>query len=67
MLVLSRKTGEKIRIGTDVVITLIECRGDKARIGIEAPKEIAVHRQEVYEAIHGAEPPAGEPPARAES
>lgn len=51
MLVLSRKKDEAIRINDDVVITVVEIRGDKVRLGIEAPKEVAVHRQEVYEAI----------------
>jgi len=51
MLVLSRKKTESIIIGDDIVITIIEIRGDKVRLGIEAPKEISVHRQEVYEAI----------------
>lgn len=51
MLVLSRHRDESIMIGDDVVITIIDIRGDKVRIGIEAPTDIPVHRQEVYEAI----------------
>ena len=51
MLVLSRKRDESIRIGDDIVLTVIEVRGDKVRIGIDAPREVPVHRQEVYEAI----------------
>jgi carbon storage regulator len=51
VLVLSRHKDERIVIGDDVVITVVEIRGDKVRLGIEAPKETAVHRQEVYEAI----------------
>jgi carbon storage regulator len=51
MLVLSRHVGEKIMIGEDVVVTVIEIRGDKVRLGIDAPKEVAVHREEVYSAI----------------
>ena len=58
MLVLSRKKGEAIVINNDVVITVVEIRGDKVRLGIVAPKDVPVHRQEVYEAIHG-ELPAG--------
>lgn len=50
MLVLSRKREERIVIG-DVVITVIEVRGDKVRIGVEAPSSVAVHRQEVFDAI----------------
>jgi len=51
MLVLSRKKDEKIIIGDNITIMVIEIRGDKVRLGIEAPKDITVHRQEVYEAI----------------
>ena len=51
MLVLSRKKDERIRIGDDIEILVIEIRGDKVRIGITAPKDVAVHRQEIYEAI----------------
>jgi carbon storage regulator len=51
MLVLSRKKDEKIIIGDKITIMVIEIRGDKVRLGIDAPKEVTVHRQEVYEAI----------------
>lgn len=51
MLVLSRHRDESIMIGDNIVITIIEIRGDKVRLGIEAPVEVPVHRQEVYEAI----------------
>ena len=51
MLVLSRQRDESIMIGDNVVITIVDIRGDKVRLGIEAPGEIPVHRQEVYEAI----------------
>ena len=51
MLVLSRHRDESIMIGDDVVITVVDIRGDKVRLGIEAPTSIPVHRQEVYEAI----------------
>lgn len=53
MLVLSRKKNESIVINNDIVITIVEIRGDKVRLGIEAPKDVPVHRMEVYEAIHG--------------
>jgi carbon storage regulator len=49
MLVLSRKQNEVVRVGHDVIITIIDIRGDKVRLGIEAPNEMPVHRQEVYE------------------
>lgn len=51
MLVLSRQRDESIMIGDNIVITLVDIRGDKVRLGIEAPTEIPVHRREVYEAI----------------
>lgn len=51
MLVLSRQRDESIIIGDDIVITVVDIRGDKVRLGIDAPTEIPVHRQEVYEAI----------------
>jgi len=52
MLVLSRKKHEAIIINDNITISVVEIRGDKVRIGIVAPKEVPVHRQEVYEAIH---------------
>lgn len=51
MLVLSRKQNESVIIGDNVVITIVQISGDKVRIGIEAPKEVTVHRQEIYEKI----------------
>lgn len=51
MLVLSRKKDESIVIDGGIKITIVEVRGDRVRIGIEAPRDIAVHRQEVYELI----------------
>ena len=51
MLVLSRQRDERIMIGDNVVVTIVDIRGDKVRLGIEAPNEVPVHRQEVYEAI----------------
>ena len=57
MLVLSRKKNESIIIQDNITVTVIEIRGDKVRLGIEAPKDVTVHRREVYEAIHGQTPP----------
>jgi carbon storage regulator len=56
MLVLSRKKNESIVINNDIVVTVVEIRGDKVRLGIVAPKDVPVHREEVYEAIHGVKP-----------
>jgi len=56
MLVLSRKKDESIVINDDIIITVVEIRGDKVRLGIVAPKDVPVHREEVYQAIHGLTP-----------
>ena len=52
MLVLSRKQGEQIVINDTITITIVEVRGDKVRIGIDAPPDVVVHRQEVWDAIN---------------
>lgn len=57
MLVLSRQKGESFMVGDEVKITILDVRGDKIRLGITAPKEIPVHRQEVYDLIHAEEKP----------
>lgn len=51
MLILSRKVDQKIKIGNDITLTIIEVRGDQVKIGVEAPKNVKVFRQEVFEAI----------------
>ena len=51
MLILTRKLGEKINIGDDITVTLVEIKGTQVKLGIEAPKHIEIHRQEVYDAI----------------
>ena len=51
MLVLSRQRDESIIIGDNIVVTIVDVRGDKVRLGIEAPREVSVHRREIYEAI----------------
>ena len=61
MLVLSRKKNESIVIDNNIVVTVVEIRGDKVRLGIVAPKEVSVHRQEVYDAIHGLNAPPAVP------
>lgn len=55
MLVLSRKKNESIVINNEITVVVVEIRGDKVRLGIEAPKEVPVHRREVYEAIKRSE------------
>ncbi len=52
MLVLSRKKNESIVINDDITIVVVEIRGDKVRLGVEAPKDVPVHRREVFDAIH---------------
>ena len=59
MLVLSRHRDESIMIGDDVMITIVDIRGDKVRLGIDAPQEVPVHRQEVYDAIKRSEQQSG--------
>lgn len=51
MLVLSRKRDERIMIGDEISLLVVDIKGDKVRLGIEAPSDVAVHRKEVYEAI----------------
>lgn len=60
MLVLSRKKNESIVINNDITIVVVEIRGDKVRLGVEAPKEVPVHRREVFEAIQRNSAAAGE-------
>ena len=55
MLVLSRKKNESIVINDDIIIVVVEIRGDKVRLGVEAPKEVPVHRREVFDAIRRSE------------
>ncbi|GIG30644.1 carbon storage regulator CsrA [Cellulomonas marina] len=59
MLVLSRRVGERLLIGDGIVVTVIEVRGDGVRLGIDAPREVRVHRAEVLEAVTAANVDAG--------
>jgi len=51
MLILTRKVGESINIGDDITITILGVKGNQVRIGIDAPKDVAVHREEIYQRI----------------
>ncbi|MBW7996642.1 MAG: carbon storage regulator CsrA [Candidatus Glassbacteria bacterium] len=51
MLILTRKQGESVAIGDDIQITVVEIQGKQVKLGVKAPREVAVHRQEIYEKI----------------
>jgi carbon storage regulator len=61
MLVLTRRAGESVMIGDDVVITVLEARGDVIRLGIQAPRDVQVHREEVYRELQDANREAASP------
>ncbi|RZU50443.1 carbon storage regulator CsrA [Krasilnikovia cinnamomea] len=61
MLVLTRKAGESVIIGDDIVVTVLEARGDVIRIGIQAPRDVQVHREEVYRELQAANRAAASP------
>ena len=61
MLVLTRRVGESVVIGDSIVVTILEVRGDVIRVGIDAPREVKVHRSEVYAAIEEANRAAASP------
>lgn len=63
MLVLSRKLNERIMVGDDIVISVVEVRGDQVKLGIEAPRTVKVYRQEVFDAIQDENRRAAEIPA----
>lgn len=65
MLILTRRAGETVMIGSDVTITVLGVKGNQVRIGINAPRDVAVHREEIYERIKNEQ--AGEPAEPAES
>jgi carbon storage regulator len=69
MLILTRRVGETVMIGNDVTVTILGVKGNQVRVGINAPKDVAVHREEIYERIKREqqgqprnEPNGGEPP-----
>jgi carbon storage regulator len=59
MLVLTRKVGQSIVIGDEIEVVILEVRGEQVRVGIRAPKNVSVHRKEIYEQIHDEQ--SGEP------
>jgi carbon storage regulator len=61
MLVLTRRAGESVMIGNDVIITVLEARGDVIRLGIQAPRDVQVHREEVYRELQSANREAASP------
>ncbi len=61
MLILTRRVGETLMIGDEVTVTVLGVKGNQVRIGINAPKTVAVHREEIYQRIKG-ENEAGSPP-----
>jgi carbon storage regulator len=61
MLVLTRRAGESVIIGDDVIVTVLEARGDVIRIGIQAPRDVQVHREEVYKELQQANREAASP------
>jgi carbon storage regulator len=61
MLVLTRRAGESVVIGDDIVITVLEARGDVIRLGINAPRDVQVHREEVYKELRAANRAAASP------
>lgn len=69
MLILTRRVGETVMIGDDVTITVLGVKGNQVRVGINAPKSVAVHREEIYERIkreqQGEAPPPPEKPKQA--
>ncbi|HEY4367204.1 MAG TPA: carbon storage regulator CsrA [Steroidobacteraceae bacterium] len=60
MLILTRRVGETVMIGNDVTVTVLGVKGNQVRVGVNAPKEVAVHREEIYERIKREEQAAGD-------
>jgi carbon storage regulator len=58
MLILTRRVGETLMVGNDITVTIVAVRGRQVRIGINAPRDVSVHREEVHESIRREQPPA---------
>jgi carbon storage regulator len=63
MLILTRRVGEAVMIGDEVVVTVLGVKGSQVRLGIEAPKDVAVHREEIYRRIQREQQGQSKPPA----
>jgi carbon storage regulator len=66
VLILTRRVGEKVIVGDDIEIAVVEVRGDAVRLGIQAPRSVSVHREEIYRDLHRTDgrPPSADPPGR---
>jgi carbon storage regulator len=64
MLILTRRVGETVVIGDDVTVTVLGVKGNQVRLGVNAPKEIAVHRQEIFERIQKEQEEAAQAPVK---
>ena len=62
MLILTRRVGETLMIGDDVTVTVLGVKGNQVRLGVNAPRNVAVHREEIYERIKREQDAGGEPP-----
>lgn len=60
MLILTRRQGQTVTVGNDVTITVLRIRGNQVQLGIAAPAEVSVHREEIFDRIHGGEQPDSE-------
>ncbi|RLA55502.1 MAG: carbon storage regulator [Gammaproteobacteria bacterium] len=61
MLILTRRAGESLMVGDDIIVTVLSVKGNQVRIGIDAPRDVAVHREEIYNRIQDSSEPAPEP------
>ena len=61
MLILTRRVGESLMVGEEITVTVLGVKGNQVRIGVNAPRDVAVHREEIYNRIHGGEAPPQKP------
>jgi carbon storage regulator len=60
MLILTRRVGETLMVGDEITVTVLGVKGNQVRLGVNAPKNVAVHREEIYQRIHDEDQPEGE-------